>query len=81
MNDRALFILILAIAFGLWANLLFVQTPLALAQQNRGYTLQSVYSKLVALQNDLNELKIQVDELKNGMTEISAGTCRNPKIC
>jgi hypothetical protein len=39
-----------------------------------------VYTKLVALQNDLNELKIQVDELKNGMTEISTGTCRNPLL-
>jgi hypothetical protein len=80
MNDRALLILLLAIALGLWANFLFPRT-LALAQESRGYTLQSVYNKLVVVQSDLAELKRQVDEVKNGMIEITTGTCRNPKIC
>jgi hypothetical protein len=81
MNNRALFILLLAIALGLWANLVFPRTTLALAQESRGYTLQSVYNKLIAVQSDLGELKRQVDEVRNGVTEITTGTCRNPKIC
>jgi hypothetical protein len=81
MNDRALFILLLLLALGLWANFLFPRTSLALAQESRGYTLQSVYNKLVVVQSDLAALKRQVDEVKNGMTEIATGTCRNPKIC
>ena len=81
MNDRAIFILLLVIALGLWANFLFPRTTLALGQESRGYTLQSVYNKLVVVQSDLAALKEQVDEVKNGMTEITTGTCRNPKIC
>jgi len=81
MNDRALFILLLAIALGLWANFLFPRTTPARAQESRGYTLQSVYSKLVAVQSDLTELKRRVDEVKNGITEITTGTCRNRRIC
>jgi hypothetical protein len=81
MNDRALFILLFAIVLGLWANFLFPRTTLALVQENRGYTLQSVYNKLIAVQGDLGELKRQVDAVKNGVTEITTGTCRNPKIC
>jgi hypothetical protein len=81
MNDRALFILLFAIALGVWANFLFPRTTPALAQVSRGYTLESVYSKLVAVQNDLTELKRQVDEVKTGVTEIATGTCRNPRIC
>ena len=81
MNDRALFMLLLAIALGLWANLLFPRTIPALAQESRGYTLRSVYSKLIAVQNDLGELKRQVNEVNNRITEITTGTCRNPKIC
>lgn len=81
MKDRALFILLLAIASGLWANFLFPRTTPALAQTSHGYTIESVYSKLITVQGDLTELKRQVDEVKNGMTEIATGTCRNPRIC
>jgi hypothetical protein len=81
MNDRTLFILLLAIALGVWANLLLPRVAPAQAQESRGYTLQSLYSKLLAIQGDLAELKRQVGDVKNGITEIKTGTCRNPKIC
>jgi hypothetical protein len=77
MNDRAIRILLLAIAFGLWGNFLIP----ASAQPNHGYTLQSLYSRLLAIQSDLAELKREVDEMKNNVAEIQTGTCRNPKIC
>ena len=80
MNDRAIRILLLAIAFGLWGNFLVPLIP-ASAQPNHGYTLQSVYSRLLAIQSDLAELKREVDEMKNNVVEIQTGTCRNPKIC
>jgi hypothetical protein len=81
MKDRTLFILLLAIALGLWAQLLLPPAAPALAQESRGYILQSVYSRLLAIQSDLAELKGEVTEVKNSVTEINAGTCRNPKIC
>ena len=80
MNDRAIRILLLAITFGLWGNFL-VPLITASAQPNHGYTLQSVYSRLLAIQSDLAELKREVDEMKNNVVEIQTGTCRNPKIC
>jgi hypothetical protein len=53
----------------------------ASTQPDHGYTLQSEYSRLVAIQSDLAELKREVDETKNTVVEIQTGTCRNPKIC
>jgi prolipoprotein diacylglyceryltransferase len=80
MNDLAIKVLLLAIAFGFWGNFM---APLfaASAQPDHGYTLQSTYSRLVAIQSDLAELKREVDEMKNNVVEIQTGTCRNPKIC
>ena len=77
MKHRAILILLLAIAGGLWANVL---VP-ASAQESRGYTLQSVYGRLLAMQGDLATLKTEVDEVKSSLDEIKNGTCRNPKIC
>jgi hypothetical protein len=81
MNDKTIFILLLAIAFGVWTNFLLPRMTPALAQQSRGYTLQSVYSRLLTIQSDLAELKRQVGEMQTSITEIKTGTCRNPKIC
>jgi hypothetical protein len=81
MNGRIIAILLLATASGLWANFLLPWAAPARSQENRGYTLQSVYSRLVAVQNDLAELKRTVDEMNDTVTEIKTGTCRNPKIC
>lgn len=80
MNDRAIRILLLAIAIGLWVNFLGFLIP-ASAQPSQGYTLQSVYSRLLAIQSDLAELKREVDEMRNNLVEIQTGRCTNPKIC
>jgi hypothetical protein len=81
MNTRMIAILLFAIACGLWANLLLPRAMPALSQESRGYTLQSLYSRLVAVQNDLTELKTAVGEVKDSLNEIKTGSCRNPKIC
>jgi hypothetical protein len=81
MNGRTISILLFAIAFGLWANFLSLRVTPALSQETRGYTLQAVYGRLLAIQSDLAELKRKTDEINNSLSEIRNGTCRNPKIC
>ena len=80
MKDRTISVLFLATCFSLWLNLLFPRIT-ASAEETRGYTLQSVYLKLVAIQSDLAELKREVGEINNGLTAIQTGSCRNPKVC
>ncbi len=80
MNERTFFILLLTITCGLWTNLLLLRIP-ATAQERHTYTLQSVSARLLTIQSDLTELKRQMDEVKDSLTEIKTGTCRNPKIC
>lgn len=80
MSDRIARILLFAIAIGLWGNLLASLIP-ASAQPSQGYTLQSVYSRALAIQSDLAELKREVDEIKNNLVEIQTGRCTNSKIC
>ena len=80
MKDRTMLFLILATCFGVWTNLL-VPPITASAQESRGYTLQSVYLRLVAIQTDLVELKREMGEVQNSLTELKTGSCRNPKIC
>jgi hypothetical protein len=81
MNARTISILLFSIAFGILANFPLPWRTAALSQESRGYTSQSVYSRLLAMQSDLAELKREVDEINNSLTEIKSGTCRNPKIC
>lgn len=81
MTPRTISILVFSIAFSLWANFPLPSKTVALSQESRGYTLQSVYSRLLATQRDLADLKREVDEINNSLTEIKSGTCRNPKIC
>ncbi len=80
MNDRTLCIL-LALALSLWTNFLLSRTAPAAAEQGRGYTLQSVYIRLLAVQSDLAELKREMAEVDSAVTEIKTGRCQNPKIC
>jgi hypothetical protein len=81
MDARTISILVFSIAFCLWANFPPPGRTAALSQESRGYTLQSVYNRLLAMQSDLAGLRREVDELNNSLTEIKSGTCRNPKIC
>lgn len=80
MKDRTILILLLAICLGLWANLLSPWITVS-AQESRGYTLQSAYLRLLSMQTDLTELKREVAEVQNSLTELKTGSCRNPKIC
>ena len=80
MKDRTILVLFLATCFSLWLNLLFPRIT-ASAEETPGYTLQSVYIRLVAIQSDLAELKREVGEIENSLTAIQTGSCRNPKVC